>query len=308
MHQGKKIGDEYYCSSPFNSIFLDTHGDVSSCCAGVGRWGDSRQESLEDIIHSQLAKNIRNDVKNGVVNSYCSRCHNIEKNQSPSQRTHFDYIDIDTSKDFELKTLDVRWSNICNFSCIYCNEDFSSTWAKKKQINIPTGNLTNQDTLLEYIEKEGGGGIQKIMMAGGEPLLQTQNNKLLDLVSIDTHITIITNMGIDLSKSVIFEKLSKMPNIIWSISMENVNSQYEYIRQGGNWELLLNNIKYIKENTKHTINLLSVYNSLTIPLINDFIKFAEKNRLNIIWQPILNFEVMNPYTMKNNIIKYYILV
>ena len=305
MIQGKKIGDKYYCSSPFNSIFLDTYANVSSCCAGTEMWGDLRKESIEDIINSEIATNIRNDVRNGDVTSYCSQCSKNEKDSTNSQRGHFDYIDIDTSVEFELKTLDVRWSNICNFSCIYCNEDFSSTWAKKKSISVPNDNLKKQEELLDYIEKNGGDKIKKIMMAGGEPLLQTQNNKLVDLVPNDTQITIISNMGVDLKKSSIFKKLSKMPNITWSISMENVEDEYEYIRQGGNWEQMKSNIKYIKSNTTHIVNLLSIFNSFTIPNISKFINFAESNNVNIIWQPILFYEQMNPYKMSNDIIKYY---
>lgn len=305
MKQGKALDDKYYCSSPFNSIFLDTHGSISSCCAGTERWGNLKTDNIESIINSSLATKLRDDVKNGKKNSYCNQCYNNEKESTSSQREHFNGIDIDTTKDFDVKTLDIRWSTVCNFSCIYCTEDFSSTWAKKKGLATVRGNLQKENELLEYIRLNST-KIEKIMMAGGEPLLQTQNIKLLDLVSADTHITIITNMGVDLSKSIIFKKLSKLKNIRWSLSLENVENEFEYIRHGGKWQLLLDNINYIKNNTNHYIHLLSVYNVFTIPSIQKFIEFAERTKVDIMFQPILDKDALNPYDVSNDIIQYFI--
>ena len=108
-------------------------------------------------------------------------------------------MDVDLNKEFELKTLDIRWSTICNFSCIYCNEDWSSTWAKKKNLPIVSDNLTISNDILNYIEKNSN-TIDSIMVAGGEPLLQMQNERLFDILPSDTKIMLISNLGIDLKK------------------------------------------------------------------------------------------------------------
>ena len=42
------------------------------------------------------------------------------------------------TKKFDLNTIDVRWSNLCNLSCVYCGPEFSSKWASELNIKITT--------------------------------------------------------------------------------------------------------------------------------------------------------------------------
>ena len=308
MIQGKTFKDKYYCSSPFNSIFIDTHGGVASCCAGKYVYGNLKEATLEELVNSPTAKALRNNVSNGICDSYCSRCVREEDYAGHSQRNHFDGIDIDVSKDFELKTLDLRWSSLCNFSCVYCDERFSSSWAKKKGLGLVKENLDNQDSIFDFIEKQSS-TIEKIMLAGGEPLLQMQNDKLLDIIPKETQITIISNLGLDLQKSNIFKKLSKMPNILWAISMENIGEQFEYVRQGGMWDRMLSNIKYIKENTYHDINFLSICNVLSLSQLHDFLLFADSReiRIPVMWQSIEGVDgVLHAENFSSNVKKYLI--
>lgn len=302
--QGKTFSDKVYCSSPFNSIFLQVNGRVSSCCASTYNWGNINYESLDEIIHSDTAQDVRKDVLSGNKTNYCDNCVRQENFSGTSERTHFQEFVVDTDKEFELKSLDLRWSNICNFSCMYCNENFSSTWAKKKGLKANTDNLKLQDNILNYVDKHKS-KIGKIMLAGGEPLLQMQNEKLLNLLPNHTRITIITNLGVDLSKSSLFKKFAERENILWSISLENFKQEFEYVRQGGDWNRLLENIKYIKENTNHKITFLSVFSIFTIENLDKFIKFADNQKIDILWQSIDgNGFALHPEFFSNKVRKY----
>jgi len=304
LQQGKTFSDKLYCTSPFNSLFVQIGGTASSCCASTYNWGNIKRETVEDIINSDTAKDVRTSVLNGEMTRYCDNCVRQEGFSGTSEREHFSEFLVDTEKEFELKSLDLRWSNVCNFSCMYCNQDFSSSWAKKKGLKTNTENLKEQDNILSYIEKNNQ-KIGKIMLAGGEPLLQMQNEKLLDIVSPKTRLTIITNLGVDLKKSLMFEKISKMKDVLWSISIENYTDEFEYVRQGGNWQRLLDNINYIRENTNHDISFLSVFSIFTIENVDKFIRFAESQNIDILWQSIVgNGKALHPEFFSNNVRKY----
>lgn len=285
MKQGNTFKDKLYCTSPFNSLFIGPNGDVASCCAGSKPWGNIKDDTIENIIYSETAINIRNNVLNGIEDSYCKWCIQTENNSCSSQRRGFAHLDVDLNKEFELKTLDIRWSSICNFSCIYCSEDWSSMWAKKKNLPILSDNLKVSENILNYIDKNKL-SIDSIMVAGGEPLLQMQNERLFDILPNTTKILLITNLGIDLKKSKIFSKLSKYKNIDWAISLENVGNHFEYVRQGGSWELLVENIKHIQNTTTHYINFQCIFHVLCVLRINDLFNFAENLGINIEWQII----------------------
>lgn len=285
MKQGNTFKDKLYCTSPFNSLFIRPNGDVASCCAGSEEWGNLKENSIEEIIHSETAIRIRNNVLNGLEESYCKWCVLTENNSCTSQRRGFAHLDVDLNKEFELKTLDIRWSTICNFSCIYCNEDWSSTWAKKKNLPMVSDNLKISENILNYIEKHSS-TIDSILVAGGEPLLQMQNEKLFDILSSDTKIMLITNLGIDLKKSKIFNKLSNRKHIDWAVSLENVGNHFEYVRQGGSWELILENLKHIQQTTTHYINFQCIFNILSLLRLKDLFNQAEELGINIEWQII----------------------
>jgi molybdenum cofactor biosynthesis enzyme MoaA len=304
MIQGKTFQDKYYCSSPFNSLFIDIHGGVSSCCASTYSFGNHLNDEdtdIKNILHNSTAEELRKKISSGIVDSYCNNCVSEEKYFGNSQRTHFDNIKINTKK-FELRTLDLRWSNLCNFSCIYCDERFSSSWAKKKGLGLAKENVTSQSSIFNLIE-ENVDTIEKIMLAGGEPLLQMQNDKLLSIVKKDTSITIITNLGIELEKSNIFKKLQDFDNILWAVSMENIEEQFEYVRQGGNWDRMVYNLNLIKNgNPKHKMNFLSVMNILSLSQLHEFIRFSNDIEIPIMWQYIQgNDDVLHPENFSESV-------
>ena len=285
MKQGNTFKDKLYCTSPFNSLFIKPNGDVSSCCAGTIPWGNIKDNTIEEIIHSETAIKLRNNVLNGIEDSYCNWCIQTENNSCSSQRRGFSHLDVDLNRNFELKTLDIRWSTICNFSCIYCSEDWSSNWAHKKNLPIVSDNLKMSEDILNYIEKNNS-NIDSIMVAGGEPLLQMQNEKLFSILPNTTKILLISNLGVDLKKSKIFNKLSQYKNIDWAVSLENVGNHFEYVRQGGSWDLIVSNLKHIQETTTHYINFQCIFHILSLLKLKDLFNVAEKMGINIEWQII----------------------
>tara|TARA_B110000977_G_scaffold25855_1_gene32005 strand:+ start:2066 stop:3202 length:1137 start_codon:yes stop_codon:yes gene_type:complete len=294
MKQGNTFNDKLYCTSPFNSLFIRPNGEVASCCAGTEPWGNLKENTIEEIIHSDIALRVRNNVLTAKEDSYCDWCVHTENNSCFSQRRGFADLDVDLNKEFELKTLDIRWSTICNFSCIYCSEDWSSMWAHKKNLPVVSDNIKISEDILNYIEKNSE-QIDSIMVAGGEPLLQMQNEKLFDILPNTTKILLITNLGVDLKKSKIFKKLDRYEIIDWAVSFENVGKQFEYVRHGGSWDLLVTNLKHIQDTTNHHVFTKSIFNVLTLFQLDELITTMNDMNLDIDWQMIADHDLcLNP--------------
>jgi len=301
MKQGKTFNDNLYCTSPFNSLFLRPNGDVASCCAATDRWGNIHDDDIENIVNSENAKQIRKKILVGKNVSYCDWCYKTEKTGCSSQRQAFELYDVDLNKEFELKSLDIRWSTICNFSCIYCDEMWSSMWAKKKNLPIDNENLQKIDSVLNFIEKQSQ-TIENVMVAGGEPLLQVQNEKLFDILKEDTKVLLITNLGVDLSKSKIYNRLKNMPNVDWAVSFENVKQHFEYVRHGGNWERMCSNLKELQTNETHYVVIKAIIHTLCLLRIDDLFDFAEDMNIDIEWQLIVDEDdFMNPFNLSGNV-------
>jgi hypothetical protein len=95
------------------------------------------------------------------------------------------------------------------------------------------------------------------MLLGGEPLLQKQNEKLLDLLP-DNSICLITNLSIPIESNSIAQRLMKEPYVQWGVSFENIGDKFEYVRHGASWKIVENNLQYLKKHNKK-VNLFPLY-------------------------------------------------
>jgi len=297
MKQAKSFESPFYCTSPSSALFVGPNGDISSCCSGTFKFGDITDNSTIDyIVNSPRVKELRNNILNGKLDSFCTTCLRDERMSGTSQRDWFRTIESEEPEKFKLKALDLRWSTVCNFACIYCDENWSSTWSKLKGIPYSKSeNLKKVNKILDYIKEYGSDSIEQAIIAGGEPLVQVQNNTLLDILPQDCKIDIITNFSVDLSKSSIFEKLRKRKNVKWTASLENIGQQFEYIRQGGSWDIVKRNFDIVKSETEHTYAFLSVFNLFSANDIDKFLSFSEQIEVPVLWQTIKSdAEVLDP--------------
>jgi molybdenum cofactor biosynthesis enzyme MoaA len=166
------------------------------------------------------------------------------------------HTDPDTyrSGNFDLKTIDVRWSNTCNFACVYCSEEFSSRWADEKNITVLQPSDIQQNNFKNYIFDHAH-QLKHVYLAGGEPLLMKQNLELLDRLDPNVNLRINTNLSkVDTQ---IFNRICKFKNVHWTVSVETMAEEFEYIRFGGQWQDFLDNLNTIRKlDHKISFNML----------------------------------------------------
>lgn len=274
------------------SLFVYDDGNVKSCCAGQWSWGNLKEQSLMDIINSPKVKQLKQDIINGVPNSYCSYCKGCEDNAGESQRQYFDKFTMSDEQlynpdVFDLMMVDMRWNNLCNLNCAYCDTMWSTTWQKLKGLPMPDLKTNHYVSVLQLV-KDRSDNMEAIIMGGGEPLLHTQNVELLQSLPKDIHIDIMTNLSTNLSHSAVYAELTKKTNVNWCVSFENLGDEFEFVRHGARWERMQTNLQMIKSNPTHTFMLKPTYNLLSATRLKELYQLANELQFQIHWQTLIH--------------------
>jgi radical SAM protein with 4Fe4S-binding SPASM domain len=256
---------KHFCAAPWTNLYLDPNGDILTCCVGKSILGNIRTNPLEEILNSDVTREIKQKLISDQSHPNCINCDTFTaENPADSwQRGYYNNIGKKINVDYEdihsfvLGAVDARWSNTCNFKCIYCDPFLSSSIEKELNITISNGNLGN-DQILKFILANQN-NIVEIYLAGGEPLLMKENRKFLEqYTNTDTRLRINTNLSNIHEKNSILDKIKKFKNILWTVSVDNTKSRYEYTRYGSNWDQFLINLQTIKD-LGHKIKFNMVY-------------------------------------------------
>ena len=309
-----------FCAAPWRGLHVSTGGDIKTCCAGGMSFGNVATDDIATSLNHPKLKQIRNSIIKGELpDEYCGGCKEKIKKEIKCEMDWHNLL----NKDFNLKTttnnyhypviFDARWNNTCNSTCIYCGPTDSSRWesllgtANKKKT---TANKKNINIFL----RQYGSNLKTVAMVGGEPLLLNENIEFIDHIPNTASIDVISNFNVDLRKNKLFQKLLTRRKVNWHISFDNVGQQYEYVRQGSNWNLLIKNLKILGELVRnplekndHEIQILAVYGLLNATNICSLKEFAQnalsffpykfKNssikNIDIVWQDILYPQELN---------------
>jgi organic radical activating enzyme len=290
-----------YCKAPWTALFVHPSGGVKCCCSGSYQWGDLQTNTIEDIVSSPVVNKLRQDIIDNVPNEYCKSCVNGEALSGTSQRSYFDKFTIsdDKLKDpnlFELYSLDIRWNNLCNLSCVYCTDEWSTGWQKVKSIPISPAKLPYHENILNFI-KSNSKTVESIIVAGGEPLLHKQNIQLLENLDESVDIGFITNLSINLESSPVFQLLKNRKNVTWSISLEGLGKRFEYVRRNASWDKMQQNIEFLHKHitTDQTLFFFPVYCLYSITEMVEYYKYAAQFDAKIHWQQLLGPDQLNVF-------------
>jgi MoaA/NifB/PqqE/SkfB family radical SAM enzyme len=280
----KNIG-ENFCYAPWTNIHINPEGTYKTCCGGTVDLADLRSTSIQQVVNSPVLRSIKQNILDNRQDPNCTNCIRQEQMSSTSERGWYDDIsarqtitinDITTQ---HLQNLDIRWSNTCNLSCTYCGPDASSQWASMRK--IPFGRLDYTQTMSSILKliDENKNTLKNLGLLGGEPLLQKENDLLLDVIADHVHINVITNLSVPLDNNRIFNKLLEKRNVMWDISFDTIEDKFEYVRHGASWDNQVKNIRYLQKSIQnkpgHKIGVASVYsiyNALELSNVHDYFK------------------------------------
>jgi MoaA/NifB/PqqE/SkfB family radical SAM enzyme len=280
----KKLLEKNFCVIPWTGFELEPTGAVKNCIISNDKIGNIHNSKIETIIKNNP---LRKQMLDGKYPSNCSGCYLQEKHRPNS----FDSISsrlyytkhlankispglLEKKENFELRHVDLRWSNICNQACVYCYPEYSSKWAKELGVKIPK-NQNNINKVKKYVYDRID-KLENVYLAGGEPLLMKNNKEFLELLyQKNPNATIRVNTNLNKTNTGIFELICKFKNVHWTISTETIEQEYNYIRHHGNWNNFLSNFKIIKE-LPHKISFNMLYFILNYKSLFDCVKYFQE--------------------------------
>lgn len=283
-----------FCVFPWTHLHVTPHGTAAPCCIAEScnnheGMGDAKTNGLMDLVNSPKMKKLRLDMINGVESSECTKCYQHEKSGVKSFREEgvklypevIEEAINNTNNDgsvseFNMKYFDMRFSNLCNFKCRTCGQEYSSQWEQENRKTMEGFNLSfpkgaNKELLQDVVGQLKH--LKKAYFAGGEPLIMEEHYILLEEMIRQGHndISLVYNSNISnltyKDKDLIGLWKHFKKHIQLYASIDHVRERAEYIRHGTDWGVIEQNIVALRKHdfVKMTMNtVLSIFNFLTI--------------------------------------------
>ena len=205
-------------------------------------------------------------------------------------------------EDVNLRTLEIAFDRTCQFACSYCNPAFSSTWARDIKNNGAYQGLVSDgrnhfthehdsaqlykfgeinpyvDAFFAWWETDLHKTLQELRITGGEPTMSGELWKLIDWFKSNkgrsqTKLAINSNLGMDRLRLLEFvEKTRDIPHLEIYTSMEAVDSQAEYIRDGLDYDLWMHNVQELLEHDHiRAVHVMCTINALCLDSLDTFL-------------------------------------
>lgn len=310
------LTNKNFCPIPWTGLMYNFDGSIKNCIRSAEPIGNIKNNSIHEILNGKANITTKRDMLDNRPGSRCHPCYELEQNKKSldiiSDRVFYlrelKSVPLNTYQhveNFDLHTIDVRWSNLCNFACVYCYPEFSSKWESELGLKLETPMDHNRTEFANYIY-DNIKKLKHVYLAGGEPLLIKENFNLLQALqkeNPDVKLRINTNLSkVDTR---IFELVCSFPNVHWTISLETIEEEYEYIRYGGKWNEFLENLHIVKK-LDHLISFNMLHfllNHLSIFRCVDFLKAQGFHNNSFIIGSLLQPEFLNIRHLPDSVLK-----
>ena len=328
---------DVFCMIPWIHMHAFPDGRAYPCCLAEDKHpiGNFKQDSMATVWNQDAYKIMRKNMLEEKPCKECTRCYEQEESGFVSMRNstnknfgqHIELIDqtkIDGEfDDFKLRYYDVRFSNLCNFSCRTCGGWFSSSWYQEEVESFGPRNypqiLFAGRTEMDMWEQmqEHIPYLEQIYFAGGEPLIMEEHYRILkELVKremFDVKIIYNTNFSrLNLKDEDVLDYWRLFKNVSVGASLDGAGPRAEYIRKGTKWDQIVRNRERMLEkcpNTDFYVSpTVSLFNAFHIPdfhrdwVERGFLKPADWN-INILQSPPRDRIDVLPQKFKNQIKK-----
>jgi len=305
MEPKKILTDGTFCPMPWTGLMYNFDGTVKNCIRSSGSIGNIKDNSIEEILLGPVNTETQELMSQSQPGPRCGPCYDLERGKKSfdiiSDRIFYiremKQVPLETYRtgNHDLHTIDVRWSRLCNFACVYCSAEFSSRWA----IEVDDSRVSPSDRDLDAFKKyifDRARDLKHVYLAGGEPLLMKQNLELLEVLkTVNPGVVLRINTNLSKVDTQIFEKICGFKNVHWTISLDEMEREFEYVRYGGSWQDFLENLDHIRDLPhKITFNMLHfVLNHLSIFDTVDFLQSRSFHANSFVIGPLLTPTELN---------------
>ncbi|BAI61022.1 hypothetical protein MCP_0950 [Methanocella paludicola SANAE] len=235
-----------YCPDLWTSLTIDNQGNVYSCCLiKPARLGNIYRAKLESLVNYPAIVEERQNSLNGKLQCY-ENCNWVKKDELSGEHIASSKVEYD-----KMSYLHLNFGERCNISCIMCNQ-------RKRVSKNPW--ILDPEVLKKNINLKP---FSDIVIQGGEPLFIKECLEYLSyLGSIGKKYTLLTN-GL-LINDLIADQLSMDAKIVCISLNAATKNTHEYVNRGSKWDIILDNIKRLKEARSRNNSRVEIWGRMTI--------------------------------------------
>ena len=270
------------------------------------------QHNPSALHNTPRKKQEREQMQQGERPSGCEYCWKIEDigRDNISDRVYKSRIypledlsyayQTPASTDINLRTLEIAFDRTCQLACSYCNPAFSSTWVRDIRQHGAYVNLVSDgrnhfthahdssqlyrfgetnpyvEAFFAWWESDLHQTLQELRITGGEPLMSGDTWKLLDWFKNNpgrskTRLAINSNLGPGVDLDRLLAATKDIPLDLYT-SMESVGMQAEYIRDGLDYSLWVQNMmRLINSGQLRGLHVMCTINALCLDSLPDLL-------------------------------------
>ena len=284
-----------FCMMPWVHMHAFPDGRAYPCCL-ADYWhpvGDLRKNTMAEVWNQTGYRTIRINMLQDQPSVQCTKCYEQEKTgffsmRNDANRNYGHHIaeveqtqEDGTHPEFKIRYWDVRFSNLCNFSCRTCGPIFSSNWYNDHvrlydrkpdvlgrdmaRVEYTTGNEDDMTAqMLPHIPY-----LEQVYFAGGEPLIMKEHyfmlERLIEHKKTDVRIQYNTNFSeLRYKDKHVFEYWSNFTNVSVGASLDASGARAELMRKGTNWSQAVANRQRMKQEAAH----VDFYIAATVSALN----------------------------------------
>ena len=294
-NKDKLTDSKTFCMMPWVHMHAFADGRVYPCCFGDyhAPMGNLRTHTMEEVWNNQAYRDLRQNMLADKSSSVCKKCYEQESNgifslRNSINRSHGKYVDeVDltatdgTHPEFKLRYWDVRFSNLCNFSCRSCGPVFSSNWYKE-HVKMFGKKPEVDGRELSVVEYAGRSKydiweqmqphipyLDQIYFAGGEPLIMEEHymllEKLIELGKTDINLQYNTNFSeMSYKGKDVIDLWKHFSNVSVGASLDAMGNRGELMRRGQSWTQVAENRRRMIAEVPH----VDFYISATVSAMN----------------------------------------
>jgi sulfatase maturation enzyme AslB (radical SAM superfamily) len=322
------LNENTLCPLPWMHLAVMNRGEAKACCVYKNNMDSILNNSLATIFYGQGMEQLRQELLQGKRPTGCDHCWNLEQQQIKSNRQwHLDFYNTRfyTSwiDDPQIRSVDFRPGNVCNFKCRICGPDassqvmyerlrFSTNLNEIQDIKKINGQWFDQDSrfieqLLSLLPQ-----LINIDLYGGEPFLLKQLPKFLKQ-AVDSghasHIRLHFNTNGSVFPTQLVQYLRQFQQVDISVSIDNVGKRFEFER-GGEWSAVEQNITQFRAEPNFNVSIMPTINIQNVFYIEDLITWADQTQNRIIFNYLdipehLNIDHMTPVAKQLVVSRYH---
>ena len=298
---------------PWFNMHLYWNGQYGMCCAEshppADRTYNLKFHSITDWYNSKPMADFRQRMLGDQPLSECSICYKEESHGHESRRIKENFkVGIFTEQAFDRSYQESEWNehftaqttqqprdwhvdfgNECNLACKMCHPRASSKIAQQHVKwgileTTPTNWTTDPVQWQQFIDSvDSTKTIHRIHVMGGEPMINKRYVEfvqyLVDQGRTDISMSFVSN-GTLINHDLV-RLLKKFKEVNIEISLESINDNNHYIRQGSNTSQVIDSVRWLGMNTFFQVVMRSVPQLLSVNNYDQYIQWAFDRKLSI---------------------------